>query len=189
MDVREGIPAVRNHGHEGDGTMQTVKAFRGNARTFLTHMFGRGLDDDRYVIERFRSKADGEIHPRRRNGAKKSRRRVGARLPARSSPWAPSNGSRDGLAGERQVSRPERDEIIVCTGIMRLFPITGGIQYWGDRAMGFAGERQVSLRCDPRRRPAGFRWPDALHQDHHCGRKEHALQGSRERTRMRPAAL
>ena len=40
MDVREGMPAVRNHGHEGDGTMQTVKAFRGNARTFLTHMFG-----------------------------------------------------------------------------------------------------------------------------------------------------
>ena len=27
--------------------MQTVKAFRGNARTFLTHMFGRGLDDVR----------------------------------------------------------------------------------------------------------------------------------------------
>ena len=51
--------------------MQTVKAFRGNARTFLTHMFGRGLDDDRYVIERFRSKADGEIHPRRRNVASK----------------------------------------------------------------------------------------------------------------------
>ena len=54
--------------------MQTVKAFRGNARTFLTHMFGRGLDDDRYVIERFRSKADGEIHPRRRNGASKKSR-------------------------------------------------------------------------------------------------------------------
>ena len=28
--------------------------------------------------------------------------------------------------------RPKRDEIIVCTGIA----ITGGIQYWGDRAMG-----------------------------------------------------
>ena len=54
--------------------MQTVKAFRGNARTFLTHMFGRGLDDDRYVIERFRSKADGEIHPRRRNEASKKSR-------------------------------------------------------------------------------------------------------------------
>ena len=54
--------------------MHTVKAFRGNARTFLTHMFGRGLDDDRYVIERFQSKADGEIHPRRRNVASKKTR-------------------------------------------------------------------------------------------------------------------
>ena len=54
--------------------MQTVKSFRGNARTFLTHMFGRGLDDDRYVIERFRSKADGEIHPRCRNVASKKSR-------------------------------------------------------------------------------------------------------------------
>ena len=63
--------------------MQTVKALRGNARTFLTHMFGLGLDDDRYVIERFQSKADGEIHP---GAATWPRRRVGARLPARSSP-------------------------------------------------------------------------------------------------------
>ncbi len=78
--------------------MQTVKAFRGNARTFLTHMFGRGLDDDRYMIERFRSKADGEIVS----------------------------------LSTVQRMRPERDEIIVCTGIA----ITGGIQYWGDRAMG-----------------------------------------------------
>ena len=98
--------------------MQTVKAFRGNARTFLTHMFGRGLDDDRYVIERFRSKADGEIHPRRRNGAsKKSRGKTSREIVSLSTV---------------QRMRPERDEIIVCTGIA----ITGGIQYWGDRAMG-----------------------------------------------------
>ena len=98
--------------------MQTVKAFRGNARTFLTHMFGRGLDDDRYVIERFRSKADGEIHPRRRNGAsKKSRGKTSREIVSLSTV---------------QRMRPERDEIIVCTGTA----ITGGIQYWGDRAMG-----------------------------------------------------
>ncbi len=36
--------------------MQTVNAVCGNARTFLTHLFGAGLDDeDRYVVERFRS--------------------------------------------------------------------------------------------------------------------------------------
>ena len=98
--------------------MQTVKAFRGNARTFLTHMFGRGLDDDRYVIERFRSKADGEIRPRRRNGALKKSR---------------GNTSREivSLSTVKKI-RPERDEIIVCTGIA----IIGGVQYWGDRATG-----------------------------------------------------
>ena len=97
--------------------MQTVKAFRGNARTFLTHMFGRGLDDDRYVIERFQSKADGEI--RRRNGASKKSR---------------GKASREIVSlNTVQRMRPKRDEIIVCTGIA----ITGGIQYWGDRAMGF----------------------------------------------------
>ena len=98
--------------------MQTVKAFRRNARTFLTHMFGRGLDDDRYVIERFQSKADGEIRPRRRNvTSKKSRGKTSREVVSLSTV---------------QRMRPERDEIIVCTGIA----ITGGIQYWGDRAMG-----------------------------------------------------
>ena len=103
MDVREGIPVVRNHGHEGDGIMQTVKAFPGNARTFLTHMCGRGLDDDRYVIERFQSKADGEIRPRRRNGESKKSR---------------GNNSREIVSlSTVQKIRPERDEIVVCTGI------------------------------------------------------------------------
>ena len=37
-------------------------------------MFGRGLDDDRYVIERFQSMADGEIRPRRRSGSSKKGR-------------------------------------------------------------------------------------------------------------------
>ena len=98
--------------------MQTVKALRGNARTFLTHMFGRGLDDDRDVIERFQSKADGEIRPRHGNGASKKNR---------------DKASREIVSlSTVQKIRPERDEIIVCTGIA----ITGGIQYWGDRAMG-----------------------------------------------------
>ena len=97
--------------------MQTVKALRGNARTFLTHIFGRGLDDDRYVVERFQSMADGEIRPRRGD-------------------WPTTKGRRK--APRKTVSlqavqriRPERDEIIVCTGIS----IAGGIQYWGDYAV------------------------------------------------------
>ena len=44
MDVREDVPAVRNHRSQGDGIMQTVNTRPGNARTFLTHMFGRGLE-------------------------------------------------------------------------------------------------------------------------------------------------
>ena len=97
--------------------MQTVKASAADTRTFLTHMFGRGLDDDRYVIERFRSKADGEIRPRRRNGAsKKSRGKTSREIVSLSTV---------------QRMRPKRDEIIVCTGIA----ITGGIQYWGDYAV------------------------------------------------------
>ena len=46
--------------------MQMATTLRRSTHTFLTHLFGPGLDDDRYVIERFQSKADGEIRPRRR---------------------------------------------------------------------------------------------------------------------------
>ena len=41
--------------------MQTVTAPGANARTFLIHMFRRGLDDNRYVVERYKSTFDGEI--------------------------------------------------------------------------------------------------------------------------------
>ena len=43
--------------------MQTALALRGNARTFLTHFIGGGLEDDRYVVETFRSLPNGEIAP------------------------------------------------------------------------------------------------------------------------------
>ena len=39
--------------------MQTVLAPRGDARTFLTHFVGDDLDDDRYVVEEYRSLANG----------------------------------------------------------------------------------------------------------------------------------
>ena len=41
--------------------MQTATAPGASARTFLIHMFSRGLDDNRYVVERYKSTFDGEI--------------------------------------------------------------------------------------------------------------------------------
>ena len=41
--------------------MYAAIAVPGNSRTILTHLFGRGLEDDRYRVERFQSMADGKI--------------------------------------------------------------------------------------------------------------------------------
>ena len=41
--------------------MQTATAPGASSRTFLIHMFRRGLDDNRYVVERYKSTFDGEI--------------------------------------------------------------------------------------------------------------------------------
>ena len=83
--------------------MQAALAPRGNARTFLTHFVGSGLDDDRYVIERYLSQADGDIVPIDANGV----RPRGRRKP------------RPAIASLRAVKRmrPARDEIIIATGI------------------------------------------------------------------------
>ena len=82
-------------------------------------IFGPGLDDDRYVIERFQSKADGEILPRHGKGASKKGR---------------GKASREIVSlSTVQRMRPERDEIIICTG---LNCSNLGVQYWGDRAVG-----------------------------------------------------
>ena len=43
------------------GTMHPAMALPGNAQTILTHLFGRGLEDDRYVVKRFQAMADGDI--------------------------------------------------------------------------------------------------------------------------------
>ena len=98
--------------------MQTAKTLGGKAQTYLTHMFGRGLDDDRYVIERFQSMADGEILPRRGDGRVPKGRRNAPRKTV-------------SLQAVQQM-RPERDEIIICTGVNCT---TLGVQYWGDYAI------------------------------------------------------
>ena len=93
--------------------MQTVNARPGNARTFLIHMFGRGLEDDRYIVERFKSMTNGDIRPlSTEKPAKKGRRKA-----------------RRTTVSRRAVKemRPGRDEIIICTGVT----IKGGAQYLG----------------------------------------------------------
>ena len=123
MDVREGLPAVRNHGSRGDGIMQTVTAPGARARTFLIHMFRRGLDDNRYVVESYKSTFDGEI----------------VRWPCKGKSKTGKQPRQVMSLGSVQRLRPERDEIIVCTGVK----IDGsGIQYWGSAATGLFVERR-----------------------------------------------
>ena len=57
-----GVPAVPDHRHDGGGTLTTAIPGK-TASTFLTHFFGSGLVDDRYVVERFKALADGDIRP------------------------------------------------------------------------------------------------------------------------------
>ena len=97
--------------------MQTASAAHRYARTFLTHLFGRGLDDDRYVVQLFQSTVDGEIKPFSGNG-----RCRGARKQPRK------------VMSLRAVQRlrPERNEIIIATGV----ELAGGVQLYGDLATG-----------------------------------------------------
>ena len=61
--------------------MQAALAPRGDARTYLTHFVGDGLQDDRYVVETFRSLANGEIVPVEADGTKPmGRRKARARI-------------------------------------------------------------------------------------------------------------
>ena len=118
-----GVSAVPDH-HDGDGAMSTAIAISGStAATFLTHFFGRGLADERYVVERFRAMADGDI------------RRLPGEAPAKT-----GRGARRTVATLKAVRemRPARNEIIVCTGLR----IRGGVQYWGWLAMGMGIDRK-----------------------------------------------
>ena len=55
--------------------LQAAIAPRGDARTWLTHFVGGGLDDDHYVVERFHSLANGDIVPVHADGTKLKGRR------------------------------------------------------------------------------------------------------------------
>ena len=100
--------------------MQTAARTRRHADTFLTHLFGGGLDggDREFVVERFRSTYDGEIKPagdgQGRAGRGQQRRTVSLRT-------------------VRNL-RPAHDEIIIATSVSR----DAGIQLYGATAAGFA---------------------------------------------------
>ena len=55
--------------------MQAALVPRGDARTFLTHFVGSGLDDDRYVVQRYLSQANGDVVPIDADGTKPTGRR------------------------------------------------------------------------------------------------------------------
>ena len=106
--------------------MTAAMAMPGNtAATFLVHFFGTGLADDRYVVERFKARADGDIVP------------------------APAEAL--GAKGRRKVKRttvtlkavkelrPATTEIIICTGLKT----RGGIQVWGSIAAGILCDRKL----------------------------------------------
>lgn len=105
--------------------MQTLTKPRADSSTYLIHLFGTGLDaDDRFVVERFRSRADGEIVPvdGDSTGGKARRRK-----------------RRTVIALEAvEKLRPARDEIIVATGLSR----SGGLQAWGSYATGLFVQRR-----------------------------------------------
>ena len=106
--------------------MRIGRMFHRDAQTFLVHLFGRGLDDDRYVVGRYRSLADGQIRP------------VQAERPKTKARGRPRRTIVSASAVKQM--RPERDEIIVCTGVN----LAGsGIQYWGVRATGLFAARNA----------------------------------------------
>ncbi len=105
--------------------MHAAQAFSANATTFLTHIVGRGLDDERYVVERFHSRVDGDIRLVEAKAPKGKGRRK----------------ARHALASREEVKemRPARNEIIVCTGLSIR---NCGVQYWSVGATGLFHDRR-----------------------------------------------
>ena len=104
--------------------MRTGRMFHRDAQTFLVHLFGLGLEDNRYVVETYRSRPDGQIElvqpeQPRTKGRHMPRRKIVSRKAVRE-------------------MRPERDEIIVCTGVKLA---RSGVQMWGIAASGLGAVR------------------------------------------------
>lgn len=106
--------------------MSAAIAIPGNtASTFVTHFFGSGLSDERYVVERFKALIDGDI------------RRCPDPAPAKGKGRRRANYVTATLKAVKEL-RPARTEIIICTGIRT----RGGVQIWGDLACGFRVDRR-----------------------------------------------
>ena len=105
--------------------MNAAMAVPGNtAATFLVHFFGSGLADEKYVVERFKAHADGDIRPWPGEAPAKGNGRRVKRVTAT-------------LKAVRDM-RPARTEIIVCTGLCT----RGGQQLWGDLATSLWHDRR-----------------------------------------------
>ena len=105
--------------------MTAAMAMPGNtAETFLVHFFGTGLADDRYVVERFWARADGDIVPAPAETLAAKGRRTTKRTTAT-------------LKAVREM-RPACTEIIICTGLRT----RGGMQVWGSIAAGLLCDRK-----------------------------------------------
>ena len=142
--------------------MTAAMAMPGNtAETFLVHFFGTGLADDRYVVKRYRARADGDIVPApaealAAKGRRKTKRTVVSRKQA-------------------EAMRPDHTEIVICTGLST----RSGRQAWGSSmALGPSLRPQTEglkalfgTSCWPapvrsrRRAGVGGRRPDAHHPD------------------------
>ena len=110
----------------GDGKMRTGRMFHRDAQTFLVHLFGRGLDDERYVVEKYRSHPNGQIEPiQAKQPTTKGRHRQRRTIAS--------------LAAVKRM-RPGRDEIIVCTALNQK---GSGVQLWGLAASGLRAARQL----------------------------------------------
>ena len=157
-----GIPAVSDQRHDGGGTMTTAMALPGNTTsTFLTHFFGRGLEDERYVVERYKARADGDIVPILADAPKSKGRRKARRVTAT-------------LKTVKEL-RPAPNEIIICTALNRL-PVSGvgGVHSISPRSTGPSSTARTRSSVSTARSSAGllltigvgfwrsFRWPVAL---------------------------
>ena len=105
--------------------MTTAMAMPGNtADTFLVHLFGTGPADEKYVVEKFHERADGDIvpvptAPTGAKGRREAKRTVVSRKQA-------------------EAMRPDGTEIVVCTGLTT----RGGRQAWGSVAAGLLCDRK-----------------------------------------------
>ena len=147
--------------------MTTTMTFPGNtAPTFLMHFFGRGLEDERHVVERYEARADGDIVPiladtPRVKGQRRSKR-VTATLKA------------------VKEMRPAPNESIICTTLNLK---ASGVQYRGALSTGlFCDRRQVGHPSLTGRLPVR----DTARRRHSCvARPDRVLNRKRPQPRAR----